>query len=130
MDAGPAKKRVEWMGGSKDDLRSLPVEPKGVLTYGILMAQRGQRHPDATKLKDISATEVVEEIPSDYDTDTYRAVYTVLDDWVYVLHCFKKKSKSGKATPQPDVRRIKGRLKDAKELHKREGRDPSKGNRT
>jgi phage-related protein len=45
-------------------------------------------------------------------------VYTVeLEDAVYVLHCFQKKSKSGIATPQADIDLIERRLKDARALH-------------
>ena len=41
------------------------------------------------------------QLSDDHDGETYRAVYTVeLEDAVYVLHCFQKKSKSGIATPQ------------------------------
>jgi phage-related protein len=39
-------------------------------------------------------------------------VYTVcLGDAVHVLHAFQKKSKSGVATPRPDVALIESRLK-------------------
>lgn len=44
--------------------------------------------------------------------DNFRAVYTVrVGDAVHVLHAFQKKSKSGIATPQPDVELIEKRLK-------------------
>jgi len=33
------------------------------------------------------------------------------EEAIYVLHAFKKKSKSGRATPQADIDRIKERLK-------------------
>ena len=48
----------------------------------------------------------VHEIVQPYNTDTYRAVY--------VLHCFQKKSKSGKSTPPKDINLIEQRLKLAK----------------
>ena len=48
----------------------------------------------------------------DHRGDTFRAVYTVrVGDAVHVLHAFQKKSKSGIATPQPDVELIEKRLK-------------------
>lgn len=51
------------------------------------------------------------EIVEDYQTDTYRAVYTIkFSDLVYVLHAFQKKSKKGVATPKPDLDLIKRRL--------------------
>jgi phage-related protein len=58
------------------------------------------------------------EIVEDYNTDTYRAVYTVrYVDAVYVVHVFQKKSKKGIATPQEEIAKIKTRLGVVEELH-------------
>ena len=57
------------------------------------------------------------ELAEDFDRNAYRAVYTAkLPDAVYVLHCFQKKSKSGIATPKPDVELIRRRYRMASEL--------------
>lgn len=40
---------------------------------------------------------------------------------IYVLHAFQKKSKSGIATPKPDIDLIKKRYKEAQE-HEKHGR--------
>jgi phage-related protein len=59
------------------------------------------------------------ELVDDFDSDTYRAVYTIrFADVVYVLHAFQKKAKKGIATPRQDIELIKSRLRDA-ELHYR-----------
>ncbi len=56
------------------------------------------------------------EVVEDHQGDTYRAVYTVkFAGWVYVLHCFQKKSKSGIQTPKKDMDLINTRLKAAKQ---------------
>ena len=56
------------------------------------------------------------EIVEDHRSDTYRAVYTVkFSGWVYVLHCFQKKSKTGIKTPKEDMDLINARLKAAKQ---------------
>ena len=56
------------------------------------------------------------EVDEDFRSDTYRAVYTVkFAGWVYVLHCFQKKSKSGIKTPKEDMDMINARLKAAKQ---------------
>lgn len=56
------------------------------------------------------------EVVEDFRSDTYRAVYTVkFAGWVYVLHCFQKKSKSGIKTPKEDMDMINARLKAAKQ---------------
>ena len=66
--------------------------------------------------KSIKGLPGVVEIKTDYLSDTYRTVYAVkLGDVLYVLHFFKKKSKKGTATPKPDIKVIKSRLKIAKE---------------
>jgi len=60
------------------------------------------------------------EIISDYDTDTYRAVYaTKLGEKIYVLHTFKKKSKRGTKPPKKEMEMIKQRLKRAQEIAKK-----------
>ena len=56
------------------------------------------------------------EVVEDDRGNTYRAVYTVrFAGWVYVLHCFQKKSKSGIKTPTTDLDLIHARLKAAKQ---------------
>ena len=65
----------------------------------------------------------VYELVEDHRSDTFRAVYTVkMGDAVHVLHAFQKKSKSGIATPQPDVELIEKRLKAVLARHKTSGR--------
>ncbi len=56
------------------------------------------------------------EVVEDIRGDTFRAVYTVkFAGWVYVLHCFQKKSRSGIKTPKKDVDLIHARLRAAKQ---------------
>ncbi len=56
------------------------------------------------------------EVVEDDRGNTYRAAYTVkFAGWVYVLHCFLKKSKSGLKTPKQDMDLIHARLKAAKQ---------------
>ena len=56
------------------------------------------------------------ELVADFDSDTYRGVYTVkFRGAVYVLHAFKKKPKSGIKTPKHETDVVEQRLKMAKE---------------
>ena len=56
------------------------------------------------------------EIVSNYDGDTFRAVYTVrFSEAVYVLHAFQKKSRRGIETRLSDVGLIHERLKAARQ---------------
>ncbi len=84
--------------------------------FELFLAQTGQHPTSAKPLKGIGSGVV--ELIEDYDGDTYRAVYAVrFETAVYVLHCFKKKSKSGIRTPQSDIELIRRRLRDADAHH-------------
>ena len=41
-----------------------------------------------------------------------------MEEAIYVLHAFQKKSKSGIATPKPEIDLIRRRLADAQRLHR------------
>lgn len=57
------------------------------------------------------------QITARYDTNTYRAVYTVkLGQNIYVLHAFQKKSTRGISTPKREIDLIKQRLKMVREM--------------
>jgi len=108
------RKPVKWVGSSKRDLVSMPEDVKDVFGHAIDLAQAGGKHRDAKVLSGFGSAGVIE-VVEDHHGDTYRAVYTVkFAGWVYVLHCFQKKSKSGIATPQPDLDLIALRLKAAR----------------
>ena len=99
----PSRKPVKWVGSSKRDLVAMPEDVKDVFGHAIDLAQAGGKHRDAKVLAGFGSAGVVE-VVEDHHGDTYRAVYTVkFAGWIYVLHCFQKKSKSGIATPQSDL---------------------------
>jgi phage-related protein len=78
---------------------------------------KGGKHPDAKPLRGFGGAGVLE-IISDFDGNTFRAVYTVrLKGIIYVLHAFQKKSRKGIKTPQNEIEKIRSRLKDAEMLH-------------
>ena len=82
-----------------------------------MYAQDGEIHPDAKVMKGFKGSSVVE-IVENFDSDTYRAVYTTkIKDIVYVLHCFQKKSKKGKETPKHEIELINRRIKAAEAKH-------------
>lgn len=112
----PLVKLLVWVGSSLKDLREFPEAVKDEMGFALYEAQCGLKPLDAKPLKGFGGANVLE-IVSDYQTDTYRAVYTVrFGERVYVLHAFQKKSK-GIATQQSDIELIKRRLRQAKALH-------------
>lgn len=90
--------------------------------YALQQVQEGDEPLSAKALKGFGGRAILE-LVEDFDSDTYRAVYTVrFAGVVYVLHAFQKKAKKGIATPKHEIELIKSRLRDA-ELHHRERTD-------
>ncbi|WP_320534247.1 type II toxin-antitoxin system RelE/ParE family toxin (plasmid) [Robbsia andropogonis] len=112
------EKPLVWIGSSKKDLISLPIEVRKFFGHALDFAQRGNQHDAAKVLKGFGGAGVLEVVEDDVG-GTYRAVYTVkFEEAVFVLHCFQKKSKSGIATPKADMDVIRARLKVAEVLAK------------
>lgn len=100
----------------KDEYSESELEEALVSHLADYQAQLGGKHALSKPLRGIAPG--VLEVVSDHRGDTFRAVYAVrLAGRVYVLHAFQKKSKSGIATPQPEINLIKQRLKRAIEMH-------------
>ena len=108
------RKPLKWVGSAKRDLDEMPEDVKDVFGHAIDLAQAGGKHQDAKVLTGFGSAGVLE-VVEDHQGNTFRAVYTVkFAGWVYVLHCFQKKSKSGIVTPKQDVDLINTRLDAAK----------------
>jgi phage-related protein len=112
------RKPLHFIGSSKKDLRGMPEEVQDVFGSALLDAQFGDV-PDGARAFGEGMPHEVMKLVEDFDGDTYRAAYTVaFARAVYVLHVFKKKSKSGIGTPVPDRELIRTRLKAAAEHHR------------
>jgi phage-related protein len=99
-----------WEGSSKKDFKGFPVPVQKDMGVALFIAQLGQTAGSAKPWKGLGSG--VYEVVEDHRGDTFRAVYAVhVADAVHVLHAFQKKSKSGIATPRPDIDLIEKRLK-------------------
>jgi phage-related protein len=102
-----------FIGSSLKDLKQFPAEVRNRMGFALNQVQDGGEPIAAKALKGFGGRTVLELI-DDFDSDTYRAVYTVrFAGVVYVLHAFQKKAKKGIATPKRDIDLIKQRLRDA-----------------
>ena len=117
-----ALKPIVWVGSSRRDIASFPLEVRRECGFALYLAQIGLKAEVAKPLRGFGGAHVLEVVLSD-DGKAFRAVYTVaFSDRIYVLHAFQKKSKSGIATPQPDVELIEKRLKAVLARHGASGR--------
>ena len=111
-------KTVIWVGAAKKELLEFPEAVIDEVGYILYRVQSNRTHPHIKPLKGLRG---VWEIVSDYQTDTYRTVYAVkLGNAVYVLHAFKKKSKTGIKTPKQTIDLVKERLRQAQEIAKKQ----------
>ena len=117
------RKSLWWICSSKKDLKQMPADVQDVFGYALDLAQNGAKHPDAKPLKGFGSAGMLE-VVENFDTNTYRAVYTVgFSNAIYVLHCFQKKSASGIKTAQSDIDLIRKRLQAAQDHAKGPGND-------
>ena len=108
-----AEKPLHWVGSARRDLIGFPALVVDAFGYALGVVQLGGVPPSAKPWKGEGAG--VFELVEDYRGDTWRVAYTVrFEKAIYVLHCFQKKSPSGKRTSRGDVELISERLKAAR----------------
>ena len=111
-------KPLVWMGSARRDLKVLPDQVRQGFGYALYLAQTGSAHPKAKSLKGFGSSALMQ-VVQDWQGNAYRAVYTVrFEAAVFVLHVFRKKSKSGIATPKRDMDLIHTRLRAAETIAK------------
>jgi phage-related protein len=123
MSDSRAEKPIEWVASAKRDLKAMSEEVQDDIGYALDLAQRGLQADYAERMKGDLSDVVEIRTQNDARDSTFRGMYTTrIADVVYVLDVFQKKSKSGVATPKPDLDRIRGRLKQAREHYARQQR--------
>jgi phage-related protein len=111
-------KPVRWVGSARRDLRSFPQDVRRDIGQALFTAQQGKTDPAAKPLKGFGGASVMEIVASQQG-NAWRAVYTVkIQNAIYVLHVFQKKSTKGIATPAKEIELIRKRLADAERDHR------------
>ncbi len=106
----PQIKPVIWIGSAHNDWKTFPDDVQDVMGYSLHLAQCGDKATNAKPLTGFKGASVLE-ITDNYNSDTFRAVYTVkFQEVVYILHAFQKKSKKGIATPKSHIQMIEQHL--------------------
>lgn len=117
-DETKREKPLFWIGRSYEDLLDCPEEVRRTFGFALGLAQQGGKFIDAKPLKGFGGAGVLE-VVEDWQSDTFRCVYSVkFAGAVYVLHTFQKKSKIGSKTPKPEIDLVKERLKRAEEHYR------------
>jgi phage-related protein len=112
------QKECFFLGSARRDIQVMPEDVRQHFGHAIHRVQCGDEPPDAKALTGFGGRSVLE-IVKDYDSNTYRAVYTVrFAEALYVLHVFQKKSKKAAETPKHDIDLVKQRMRDAEEHYR------------
>jgi len=101
---------VAWEGDSREVLKAFPEEVRENFGFELWQLQQGQRPRDFRPLSSIGPG--VFELRDQDARSWYRVVYlSRIEDVIYVLHCFEKKSRE---MPKNDFEKARQRLKAVK----------------
>lgn len=104
------KKVVIFLGGSLQEIRSFPDEARRRVGFQIDRLQQGLDPDDWKPMKIVGPG--VREIRVREESGAYRVIYiATLDDAVYVLHAFQKKTE---ATSKRDIDLATARFNELK----------------
>ena len=100
-------KVIEWLGGSRADVRAFPDDARIEAGWPLELVQRGDDPDDWKPLKTVGPS--VREIRIREASGAFRIIYlATLEDRVLVLHAFQKKAQ---ATSTKDLGVAAQRLK-------------------
>jgi len=109
-DEKPKLASIAWEGDSREVLKALPEAVTENFGFELWQLQQGERPRDYRPLPSIGPG--VFELRDQDERTWYRVVYlSRIEDVIYVLHCFEKKSRE---MPKKDFEKAKRRLKAVK----------------
>jgi phage-related protein len=110
-------RRISWIKAARKDFDAFPQAAKDIMADGLTIIADGG-YPDIAKPL-IGLGSGVLELAVKFKSDAFRLVYALkVDDDLWVIHAFQKKSKTGIKTPQAEIDVIVDRLKRLKEALK------------
>ena len=118
----PKPATVIWEGDSKEVLGAFPDSVKQNFGFELWQLQQGERPSDYRPLRSIGAG--VCELRDQDERAWYRVVYlSRINDVIYVLHCFEKKSREMPRKEfekaQPRLKAVKARVAEERKHEKR-----------
>jgi len=106
---------VSWIRAALREFETFPEGARSICLAALTIAAEGGKADIAKPMHGMGSG--VFEIALPYRGDAFRVVYAVqLDQEIWVVHSFQKKSTQGAKTPKREVDLIKDRLKRLKEV--------------
>ena len=105
---------ISWIRGARKDFEDFPQGAQIEMARALTVLAEG-RLPDIAKHLTGLGVGVME-LALKHRGDAYRIVYALqIDDDIWVIHAFQKKSKSGIKTPKQDIDLVQERLRRLRE---------------
>jgi phage-related protein len=108
---------ISWLKGARKDFEDFPQGAQLEMARALTILAEGRMPEIAKPLTGLGSG--VMELALKHRGDAFRVVYALqIDDDIWVVHAFQKKSKSGIKTPKIEIDLIRDRLKRLKEMLK------------
>ena len=108
---------ISWLKGARKDFEEFPQGAQIELARALTILAEGQMPEIAKPLTGFGSG--VMELALKHRGDAFRVVYALqIDEDIWVVHAFQKKSKSGIKTPKQEIDLIDQRLKRLREMLK------------
>ena len=105
---------ISWIRGARKDFEEFPQGAQIEMARALTVLAEG-RLPDIAKHLTGLGSGVME-LALKHRGDAFRVVYALqIDDDIWVIHAFQKKSKSGVKTPKQDIELVRERLQRLRE---------------
>ena len=105
---------ISWIRAARKDFDKFPREAQHQIVSALEIAAHGEKADIAKPLQGLGSG--IFEVALAHRGDAYRTVYAVqIDEDIWVIHAFQKKSTRGIKTPKKDIDLIRDRLKRLKE---------------
>ena len=105
---------ISWIKAARKDFGTFPEHVQSEMLNALTIAAEGSKSDSAKPFKGIEGG--VFEIAVKHRGNAFRVLYAVkIDEDIWVIHAFQKKSKTGIKTPYIEIALIRERLKRLKE---------------
>lgn len=112
--ARKALRDISWLKGALKDFRAFPLPAQQKAARGLTQIAEGDTPQIAKPMTGLGAG--VWELAIKERGDAFRVIYVLqIDDDIWVVHAFQKKSNSGIATPKHEIELVRERIKRLKE---------------
>ena len=109
-----ALRDISWLKGALKDCKAFPLPAQQKAARGLTQIAEGDTPEIAKPMTGLGAG--VWELAIKERGDAFRGIYALqLDDDVWVVHSFQKKSTSGISTPKHEIDVVNERIKRLKE---------------